>query len=180
MQNAAIYPKPMATEFVVLVDEHNNEIGLMEKQEAHQKALLHRAFSVFIFNSAGELLLQQRSWDKYHSAGLWTNTCCSHPRLGETTLSAAHRRLQEEMGFDCTLTEKFSFVYRTPFDNGLCEHELDFVFTGTFNGIPQLNTEEVANYKWITLENLIAEVHLYPERFTSWFQIILKQYLEHL
>jgi isopentenyl-diphosphate Delta-isomerase len=180
MQNAAIYPETMTTEFVVLVDENNNEIGLMEKQEAHQKALLHRAFSVFVFNSKGELLLQQRSLDKYHSAGLWTNTCCSHPRSGETTLNAAHRRLEEEMGFDCDLQEKFSFVYRTPFDNGLCEHELDFVLTGTFDGLPNLNPQEVANFRWISLEDLIADVHANPEQYTSWFQIILKQYLNHL
>lgn len=170
----------MATEYVVLVDEHNNELGLMEKQEAHQKALLHRAFSVFVFNDKGELLLQQRALSKYHSGGLWTNTCCSHPRAGESTLAAAHRRLQEEMGFDCELEEKFSFVYRTPFDNGLSEHELDFVYTGQFNGIPNLNSAEVESFRWISMEHLLVEVHEHPEHFTSWFQIILKEYLEHL
>lgn len=167
-------------EYVVLVDANNNEIGIMEKQEAHEKALLHRAFSVFVFNSVGELMLQQRALDKYHSSGLWTNTCCSHPRAGETTLDAAHRRLSEEMGFDCELTERFSFVYQTPFDNGLSEHELDFVYTGTFDETPLINPSEVTSYRWITLENLIREVHEHPERFTSWFQIILKEYLEHL
>jgi isopentenyl-diphosphate delta-isomerase len=170
----------MNTEYVVLVDSDNNELGLMEKQEAHQKALLHRAFSVFIFNKKGELMLQQRALNKYHSGGLWTNTCCSHPRSGETTLAAAHRRLKEEMGFDCELTERFSFIYKTPFDNGLSEHELDFVFTGVFDGIPQLNTSEVASYRWISLETLIQELHEHPEHFTSWFRIILKEYLEHL
>lgn len=152
----------------------------MEKQEAHAKAALHRAFSVFIFNSQNELLLQQRAFSKYHSGGLWTNTCCSHPRPGENTLDAAHRRLQEEMGFDCMLTQKFSFLYQTPFENGLSEHELDFVFTGVFNGIPQLNSSEVAAYRWLSLPKLEQEVAEHPEHFTIWFKIILKEYLEHL
>lgn len=183
MQNVIAYTKtaqPMTQEFVVLVDEHNNEIGLMEKQEAHTKALLHRAFSVFVFNGKGELLLQQRSLSKYHSGGLWTNTCCSHPRAGETTIAAAHRRLQEEMGFDCALTEKFSFIYRTPFENGLSEHELDFVYTGTYEGFPEINNEEVESYRWISLDQLIVELHANPHQFSSWFQIILKEYLGHL
>lgn len=167
-------------EYVVLVDEHNNELGLMEKQEAHEKAILHRAFSVFIFNNKGELLLQQRALSKYHSGGLWTNTCCSHPRAGETTINAANRRLKEEMGFETVLTEKFSFLYQTPFDNGLSEHELDFVYTGKFDGQPIINLNEVESYKWISLENLIKELHEKPFLFTSWFQIILKEYLEHL
>jgi isopentenyl-diphosphate Delta-isomerase len=167
-------------EYVVLVDADNNEIGVMEKQEAHEKAVLHRAFSVFVFNSEGELLLQQRALSKYHSGGLWTNTCCSHPRAGEATVDAAHRRLMEEMGFDCDLAERFSFMYQTPFDNGLSEHELDFVYTGTFDDTPDINPSEVAAYRWITLEDLIKEVHEYPTHFTSWFQIILKEYLQHL
>jgi isopentenyl-diphosphate delta-isomerase len=170
--------KPL--EYVVLVDEHNNQTGIMEKQEAHQKALLHRAFSVFVFNNQNELLLQQRALTKYHSGGLWTNTCCSHPRPGEDTLAAAHRRLKEEMGFDCDLSEKFSFIYQTPFDNGLSEHELDFVFTGMFNNPPQPNADEVAAFRWISLPELEKEVAEYPEHFTIWFKIILKEYLEHL
>jgi isopentenyl-diphosphate Delta-isomerase len=183
MENAIAYnnlPQIMASEFVVLVDEYNNELGLMEKQEAHQKAMLHRAFSVFIFNQAGELLLQQRALSKYHSGGLWTNTCCSHPRAGESTKTAAIRRLKEEMGFECELTEKFSFIYRTPFDNGLCEHELDFVYTGLFDGNPSINKVEVENYRWIAWETLIAELHDSPHNFTTWFQIILNKYLQHL
>lgn len=167
-------------EYVVLVDKHNNEVGIMEKQEAHTRALLHRAFSVFVFNNQNELLLQQRAFSKYHSGGLWTNTCCSHPRPGEDTIDAAHRRLEEEMGFDCELTEKFSFLYQTPFDNGLSEHELDFVFTGVFDGIPHINTSEVAAYRWISLPALEQEVAEYPDHFTIWFKIILKEYLEHL
>lgn len=165
---------------MVLVDRQNTEIGIMEKQEAHSKALLHRAFSIFVFNNKNELLLQQRAVDKYHSAGLWSNTCCSHPRPGEDTLAAAHRRLKEEMGFDCELSEKFSFIYKTPFENGLSEHELDFVFTGIFNGTPQLNTTEVASYRWISITELELEVQQYPEQFTIWFKIILKEYLDHI
>jgi isopentenyl-diphosphate delta-isomerase len=167
-------------EYVVLVDATNNPVGTMEKHEAHLKGLLHRAFSVFVFNSKGELLLQQRSRHKYHSSGLWTNTCCSHPRVDESTSVAAHRRLKEEMGFDCELTERFSFIYRTPFDNGLSEHELDFVFTGTYDSEPVINEDEVASYRWISLEDLIREVSERPHHFTVWFRIILNQYLKQL
>lgn len=167
-------------EYVILVDEKDNELGLMEKQEAHQKGLLHRAFSVFVFNNNGELLMQQRANTKYHSGGLWTNTCCSHPRANEKTIDAAHRRLKEEMGFDCDLEKKFQFVYRTPFENGLTEHELDFVYTGRFNGTPEINTKEVESYKWISLDQLIGDMHKNPGHYTSWFNIILKEYLDHL
>ncbi len=168
------------TDYVILVDALNNQTGIMEKQEAHTKALLHRAFSVFIFNNQNELLLQQRALGKYHSAGLWTNTCCSHPRPGEDTLEAAHRRLKEEMGLDCELSEKFSFIYQTPFDNGLSEHELDFVFTGVFNGMPRINPSEVAAFRWISLPDLEQEIAEHPQRFTIWFKLILKEYFEHL
>jgi len=128
----------VAKELVVLVDENDNEIGVEEKINAHRKGLLHRAFSIFVFNSKNELLLQKRAADKYHSGGLWSNTCCSHPRPGENLKDAAHRRLQEEMGFDCSLREVFSFLYKKSFDNGLTEHELDHVFFGKFDGIPKL------------------------------------------
>ena len=167
-------------EFVILVDENNKELGLMEKQEAHQKAVLHRAFSVLVFNDKGELLLQQRALNKYHSAGLWANTCCSHPRANEETIEAAHRRLMEEMGFDCELTEKFSFVYKAPFDNGLTEHELDFIFTGVFNGTPQINSEEVNTYKWMGLDEVVIDADKNPNNYTAWFKIILKEYINHL
>lgn len=167
-------------EFVILVDEHNNEIGLMEKLEAHQKALLHRAFSIFILNSKGELLLQQRALNKYHSGGLWTNTCCSHPRANEQTIDAAQRRLVEEMGFDCELTEKFSFLYKAPFDNGLTEHELDFIFVGEFNGIPNINPEEVNDYSWMMIEDILLDAKQLPNKYTEWFKIILNQYVSHL
>jgi isopentenyl-diphosphate delta-isomerase len=167
-------------EQVILVDENNNELGLMDKQEAHEKAVLHRAFSVFIFNAKGELLLQQRALSKYHSGGLWTNTCCSHPRPGENTINAAHRRLQEEMGFDCELNEKFHFLYKAPFDNGLTEHELDFIYTGIYDGIPHINTEEVNACKWILMDDLVKEIKTSPDQYTAWFKIILEEYLQHL
>ncbi|WP_246175236.1 isopentenyl-diphosphate Delta-isomerase, partial [Tenacibaculum aiptasiae] len=141
-------------EQVILVDEQDNPIGLMEKIEAHEKALLHRAFSVFVFNSKGELMLQQRAAEKYHSPLLWTNTCCSHQRDGETSLEAGKRRLQEEMGFVCELEEVFWFIYKAPFDNGLTEHELDHVMVGKFEGEPEINKEEVEAYKWMLLEDV--------------------------
>lgn len=167
-------------ESVILVDENNNELGLMDKQEAHEKAALHRAFSVFVFNTKGELLLQQRAFSKYHSGGLWTNTCCSHPRSGESTVDAAHRRLQEEMGFDCPLEEKFHFIYKAPFENGLTEHELDFIYTGIFDGKPNINSEEVNASRWISMDDLIKDVKNTPQKYTAWFDIILREYLQHL
>lgn len=169
-----------AEEQVILVDEQDRELGLMGKQEAHEKGLLHRAFSVFVFNGRGELLLQQRALHKYHSGGLWTNTCCSHPRAGEQTLEAAHRRLKEEMGFGCTLEEKFHFIYKAPFDNGLTEHELDFIYAGTYDGEPQVNAAEVAGSKWMSMEALTSDIAQRPEAYTVWFRIILKEYLQHL
>ncbi len=168
-----------STEYVILVDENNNRLGVMEKQEAHQKALLHRAFSVLVFNSKNEMLLQQRALGKYHSAGLWTNTCCSHPRDNEETIDAAHRRLKEEMGFDCELTELFNFIYHAPLDNGLTEHELDFVYVGRHDKEPETNKNEVAAYRWIKIDKLMEEIRTQPERFTYWFRIIMKRYVEH-
>jgi isopentenyl-diphosphate Delta-isomerase len=167
----------MMQEMVILVDEHDNEIGLMEKQEAHVKALLHRAFSVMVFNNKGEMLLQQRALSKYHSGGLWTNTCCSHPRQGETTEKAAHRRLQEEMGFDCALKLHQTFIYKAPFDNGLTEHELDHVFVGTYNQNPFVNPEEVNDFQWISLPELDQQLLDEPEKFTVWFKMIMENYV---
>jgi isopentenyl-diphosphate delta-isomerase len=167
----------MMQEMVILVDEHDNEIGLMEKQEAHVKALLHRAFSVMVFNDKGEMLLQQRALSKYHSGGLWTNTCCSHPRQGETTEQAAHRRLQEEMGFDCELKLHQTFIYKAPFDNGLTEHELDHVFIGTYNQNPQINPEDVNDFHWISLTELNQQLRNQPEKFTVWFKMIMDNYV---
>jgi isopentenyl-diphosphate delta-isomerase len=167
-------------EFVILVDEQDNEIGLMAKQEAHEKALLHRAFSVFVFNKKGELLLQQRALHKYHSGGLWTNTCCSHPRKGEQVIQSAHRRLMEEMGFDCELELKHKFIYKAPFTNGLTEHELDYIFTGEYEVAPNPNPDEVASFRWIEMAQLQKEIEEHPENFTVWFRIILDQYLHTL
>lgn len=158
-------------EFVILVDEHDQPIGAEEKLAAHRQGKLHRAFSIFIFNNKGELMLQQRAANKYHTSNLWTNTCCSHPRPGEDTLAAAHRRLQEEMGFDCQLKEMFSFSYKVhfPTDN-LFEHEFDHVFFGTFDGEPILNPEEAQNYTWITLEALEQDMKQTPEKYTYWLK----------
>ncbi|MDG1040695.1 MAG: isopentenyl-diphosphate Delta-isomerase [Polaribacter sp.] len=165
----------MAEEQVILVDKNDNQIGLMNKMEAHEKALLHRAFSVFTFNNKGELMLQQRAAEKYHSPLLWTNTCCSHQRNGETNLEAGKRRLQEEMGFACELEEVFSFIYKAPFDNGLTEHELDHVMVGVFNEDPIINPEEVASFKWMTLEDVKNDMENNPEIYTAWFKIIFKE-----
>ncbi len=165
----------MSVEMVILVDELDQEIGLMEKQEAHEKALLHRAFSVLIFNQLGETLLQQRAFSKYHSAGLWTNACCSHPRAGETTMDAAKRRLKEELGFSCDLQLKHSFIYKAPFDNGLTEHEFDHVFFGNYQGDMNLNPAEVAAVKWVSIDWLKRDVQLNPEQYTVWFRMILEK-----
>ena len=167
-------------EQVVLVDEKDNPIGLMEKMEAHEKALLHRAFSVFIFNKKGELMLQQRAASKYHSPLLWTNTCCSHQRDGETNLEAGKRRLQEEMGFVTEIKEVFSFIYKAPFDNGLTEHELDHVMVGSFEDAPNINKEEVESYKWMTLEDVKSDIENNPEIYTAWFKIIFDKSFEKL
>jgi len=162
-------------EQVILVDQQDNPIGLMEKIEAHEKALLHRAFSVFVFNDKNELMLQQRAAEKYHSPLLWTNTCCSHQRDGESNIEAGKRRLQEEMGFSCELKEVFSFIYKAPFDNGLTEHEYDHVMIGRFNDEPIVNPEEVASYKWMPLEEVKNDIENHPEEYTAWFKIIFKE-----
>ena len=162
-------------ENVILVDELDNQLGLMPKMQAHEKAVLHRAFSVFIFNDKGELMLQQRAAHKYHSPLLWTNTCCSHQRDGESNIEAGKRRLIEEMGFKTNLKEIFSFVYKAPFDNGLTEHELDHVMIGNFNGVPKINPDEVASYKWMTLEAVKKDIELQPNIYTAWFKIIFKE-----
>jgi len=170
----------MKEEEVILVTKKDVQIGLMPKMEAHQKAALHRAFSVFIFNDKGELLLQQRALDKYHSPGLWTNTCCSHQRDGESNIEAGKRRLQEEMGFNCDLKELFWFVYKAPFDNGLTEHELDHVMIGHYNENPKINKAEVAAFSWMTLEAVKNDIESKPHKYTVWFKIIFKEYLSHL
>lgn len=167
-------------ELVVLVNEKDEQIGLMPKMEAHEKAKLHRAFSVFVFNAKGELMLQQRAASKYHSPLLWTNTCCSHQREGETNLEAGKRRLMEEMGFVTELEEVFSFIYKAPFDNGLTEHELDHVMVGFYEGAPYINTEEVEAYKWMPLEAVKTDINNQPELYTAWFKIIFEQSYEKI
>jgi len=165
---------------VILVDHNDLEIGTIEKMEAHEKALLHRAFSVFIFNSMGELLLQQRAKDKYHSAGLWTNTCCSHPYPGEITIDGANRRLLEEMGLKTDLNFKFKFQYKAPFDNNLTEHEIDHVFVGKTDENPVINTDEVAAYKYMKLEDIQEHIHLNPTEYTVWFKIIFSEFMHEI
>jgi isopentenyl-diphosphate Delta-isomerase len=161
-------------EHVILVTADDKPIGTMEKIEAHKKGILHRAFSVLLFNSKGELLLQQRAKHKYHSAGLWTNTCCSHPLPGEEVENAARRRLMEEMGIDTRPTFAYKFIYRAQLENDLLEHELDHVFFGTFDGEPQINPNEVAAWKYVDIASLKADVQLHPENYTYWFKLILK------
>jgi len=170
----------MAEEKVILVDENDKQIGLMNKMEAHEKGALHRAFSIFVFNSKGEFLIQQRAFSKYHSGGEWANTCCSHQREGESTLEAAHRRLVEEMGFDVELKEVFDFTYKKEFGNGLTEHEFDHVVFGEFEGNPVPNPEEVANWKYVSLEELKKQIASHPEQYTIWLQIALKEVELHL
>lgn len=170
----------MIEEQVILVDENDQKIGLMAKMEAHEKALLHRAFSVFIMNDKGELMLQQRAAEKYHSPLLWANTCCSHQRDGESNLEAGKRRLQEEMGFVSDLKEVFSFIYKAPFDNGLTEHELDHVMIGNYNDAPVINPEEVESYKWMTPEDVKKDMALSPEIYTAWFKIIFEKFYEYI
>ena len=170
----------MKEEHVILVNEQDEQIGLMPKLEAHQKALLHRAFSVFIFNDKNELMLQQRALDKYHSPGLWTNTCCSHQRDGETNIEAGKRRLQEEMGFVVDLQESISFMYKAPFDNGLTEHEYDHVLLGKYNNEPVINMSEVASWKWMLIEEVKDDIAIHPELYTEWFKVIFDKFYEHL
>jgi isopentenyl-diphosphate delta-isomerase len=165
---------------VILVDEKDNAIGVMEKMEAHQKGLLHRAFSIFLFNGKREMLLQRRALSKYHSPGLWTNTCCSHPMQGETLEVAASRRLMEEMGMACTMTKAFDFIYRADLDNDLVEHEFDHVFFGVTNQSPSINPDEVCEWKWMPVYDVYVDVQLYPMRYTEWFKIALPEVMAHL
>ena len=167
-------------EQVVLVNTNDQPLGLMPKMEAHEKGVLHRAFSVFIINDEGELMLQQRALHKYHSPGLWTNTCCSHQRNGESNIVAGKRRLQEEMGFVAELHELTSFIYKAPLNNGLTEHELDHIMIGHFNGTPEINPEEVANWKWMFVEDVRDNIQKHPENYTVWFIIIFDQFFEQI
>lgn len=165
---------------IILVDENDNKIGEGGKDEVHEKGWLHRCFSIFVFNSKGELLLQKRAEEKYHSPGLWTNTCCSHPGPGEKTIDAAHRRLQEEMGFNCDLEEIFSFVYKAELGNNLIEHEFDHVFIGRYDGRISPDASEVNDYKWIDLESLEDEIIKKPELYTVWLKICLEKVINYV
>lgn len=167
---------------VILVDEKDQEIGQMEKLEAHEKGLLHRAFSIFIFNSLGEILLQKRAKEKYHSGGLWSNTCCSHPRPGESNQAAATRRLREEMGMYTELLPTFSFIYKSELDKGLTEHEFDHVFIGFTDDIPHLNPDEADDYCYISPSLLRIGIKNHPEEYSEWLKICfgeLEKYMDH-
>ena len=160
---------------VILVNENDEQIGTVEKMEAHRQGLLHRAFSIFIFNNKGELLLQQRAPGKYHNGGLWTNTCCSHPLPGEIVLAAANRRLLEEMGFATLLSPAFNFTYNATFANGLMEHEYDHVFTGTYDGKITIDESEVSDYCFKTINDIEASIKTHPQKYTEWFKLALPQ-----
>ncbi|WP_158799893.1 isopentenyl-diphosphate Delta-isomerase [Pedobacter sp. L105] len=162
-------------EYVLLVDEDDNEIGVMEKMQAHEEALLHRAISIFIFNDKDELLLQKRAAVKYHSPLLWTNTCCSHPRPGEILIDAANRRLTEEMKMACNLTYEFSFTYKAVLDKGLTEYEFDHVFFGLSNSLPIPNPEEVADWKYMSFEAIDKDMAENPGTYTTWFKLMLEK-----
>lgn len=170
----------MIEEQVILVNERDEPIGLMNKMEAHEKAVLHRAFSVFVLNEKNEVMLQQRAHHKYHSPLLWTNTCCSHQCAGETNIEAGKRRLSEEMGFQTNLKELFHFIYKAPFDNGLTEHELDHVMIGYYNEAPIINPEEVENWKWMSIEAIKEDMILNPDTYTVWFKIIFDEFYHYL
>ena len=165
---------------VVLVNEQDQQIGTMEKMEAHRRALLHRAFSVFIFNGRGEMLLQRRSFSKYHSGGLWTNACCSHPGPGDALVEAAERRLKEELGFSTPLTKAFDFIYKAPFDNGLTEYEFDHVLTGIHDGEVHPNQEEVEAVRWMNTTDVSADLAARPALYTEWFKIAFQAFLERV
>lgn len=160
-------------ETVILVDVNDNAIGTMEKMEAHYKGVLHRAFSILIFNTKGEMLIQKRADTKYHSAGLWTNACCSHPKPGEPLEVSAKERLKHEMGVDANVAFSHKFIYRTELNDDLVEHELDHVFIGTFDGQPKINPEEVADWKYVNFQDLRKDVQMNPQNYTPWFRLIL-------
>ena len=170
----------MSEEKVILVDKNDNQVGLMPKLEAHEKGVLHRAFSIFIFNSKYELLLQKRASSKYHSGGLWTNTCCSHPREGEDTLDAANRRLDEEMGMKTSLRKVYDFIYKAELDNQLTEHEFDHVFYGVYDKDPILNKDEAEDFKWVDMETLNNDIIKNEDNYTVWFKIAFEYFYNYL
>ena len=163
-------------ENVILVDKNDTQIGLMSKLDAHKKGILHRAFSVFVLNNNNEIMLQKSAYNKYHSAGLWTNTCCSHQREGENSIEAGKRRLLEEMGFETELKIITSFIYKVEFENGLTEHELDYLLIGKYLKSPVINKQEVADWKWMKIELIVDDIKLNPNNYTSWFKIIFDKF----
>ena len=165
---------------IVKVDEHDNEIGEIEKIEAHKAPILHRAFSVFIINDKNEMLIQQRAFNKYHSGGLWANACCSHPRVGEEVISSAKERMKDEIGVSCELKELFTFIYETKFSDNLYEHELDHVLLGHHNGPFVMNKEEVNDLKWISYKELAKDLEKHPDKYASWFKIAAPKVLKYL
>ncbi|SUY46897.1 isopentenyl-diphosphate delta-isomerase [Clostridium putrefaciens] len=167
-------------EMILLVDQDDKEIGYGEKAEVHKKGIFHRAFSIFIFNSKGELLLQKREKNKYHSPSLWTNTCCSHQRMGENLNEATHRRLKEEMGFDAELEEIFKFSYNIEFNENLHENEYDHVFIGKHNGEVTINPKEVEEFKWVDLKELNKDIKEFPKRYTYWFKLSIGKVIEYI
>ncbi len=170
----------MKSNYVILVNENDVQIGTMEKIEAHKKGELHRAYSIFVFNSKKELLLQRRALNKYHSGGLWTNTCCSHPQPVEKLINSAHIRLNEEMGFDCDLKNVFHFIYKNKLDNELSEHELDHVFIGYYDQAPEVNIKEVMEWKYMPLNEIKQSMKLNPELYTAWFKIVFAKVLDYI
>jgi len=162
-------------EQVILVDENNRQVGTEEKLRAHKEAKLHRAFSIYIFNSKGELLVQQRALGKYHCPGIWANTCCSHPRPGEGVMQAAHRRLKEEMGFDADLKELMSFPYRISFSNGLTENEFLHVLAGKADALPKASPEEVNDWRWMSITELKKDIKENPGKYAYWFKITIEK-----
>lgn len=170
----------MSASHVILVDEQDREIGFMEKLEAHKSGKLHRAFSIFIFNDRDELLLQRRALEKYHSKGLWTNTCCSHPAPGESIQEAAEKRLIEEMGLHVDLESAFEFLYKADVCDGLIEYEYDHVFFGRSNDDPVLNTEEAMDFKWSNLSAIQEDILTNSEQYSAWFKIVFTKYLDKI
>lgn len=165
----------MTKDLVILVNEHDEEVGHMEKMQAHREGLLHRAISVILINSKKEILLQQRALHKYHSPGLWSNTCCSHPYPNESTEAAANRRLSEEMGLSSHLEHRYAFIYKVALEHGLTEHEYDHVFVGYCNQDPTLNSEEVMGYKWMSVDALQTDIAQHPENYTYWFRLLVNK-----
>jgi isopentenyl-diphosphate delta-isomerase len=167
------------SEYVILVDERDQELGVMEKMQAHQEGKLHRAFSVLLFNSKNELLLQRRALEKYHCGGMWTNTCCSHPRINESTVEAANRRLNEEMGLSANLELYFNFIYKAHLPNSLVEHELDYVFVGKSDNLPTINKYEVADYCYKSIDFIEQDLLMNPNKYTPWFHHIVRRFKSH-